>query len=122
MTTALERFRDSAALRKIARYGESATKKRTTTTVVNGRTTPGTPTESTVHLAITSRSGDLVEQGWGRTATGDFMAVVDIADDYAEGDLVVPDEGTWAGYVFRVTFVDRQGSLVALERVHAGNA
>ena len=122
MTTHLENFRNSAAKRALDRYGEQAVRVRQTSTVVDGQTVFGSPDQKVVRGVVTARSGDVKEQGWGQTAEGEFQAVVDLADDYAEGDEYVATEGVWDGSRFRVTFVDRQGSLLALDRVNEGNA
>lgn len=122
MTTPLERFRDENAKVLLDESAEKAVRVRRVATYSGGVTSFDDSDQKAVRGVVTARSGDVKEQGWGQTAEGDFMAVVDLADDYTEGDFYDPSEGVWEGYRFRVTFVDRQGSMLALERVTEDNA
>lgn len=106
----------------IHRHGEAATRIRPTPTVVNGQTQYDLVTNTAdVRAVIALRSGDTKQQPWGQTAEGEHYAVVDPDDEYQFGDLLEAGEGVWEGERFRVTYVDRLTSTVALERVHAGN-
>ena len=122
MTTALERIRNGAAARALARYGEAATRIHPTVTTVHGQAVTTYTDAHPVKAVITARSGDVKEQGWGQTAVGQHSAVIDMADGWVPGDLLDADEGVWAGKRFRATFVDAQSSQIALDLVHAGNA
>lgn len=123
MSTRTRRLASRTARLGIRRFGESAKRIRPVESKVHGQTVKDLDSDvRLVSVVIAARSGRILELGWGQAAAGEHYAVVEPSERYEVGDLIDPEAGAWEGERFRVTFVDRLTSTVALELVTEANA